>query len=393
MVQANDNLYAVNGTDTAIKYDGTTITTIAVIPQGIALEWWKNRLWVIGNPTFKDRAYFSNAADPETYGASDYINVNLGDNSEGVGLRGTGGSSGRLYVGKARSVWYITGSSSSDFALNILTYEHGVCSAESMIEVRNSVWCIDLEGNVRDLYRTTFDVPFSALKSKDIQATIAGLNKASLSKASAVYFNNFALFFVPNGVDTYNSICLCWDTLANENKGGWVKFTGWNVARATVFNESNTPKLFLHDARTGNGQTYEWIGTSDNGIAITAKYETKIYDFGSPEREKRYSFAYQYADAQGNFSARFYSSVDRYYYVKLKDVSLLGTGNKLLGSTWTLGTDKLGSGGFIKVEVPFTDNGGAGTGSTLQVKLECESSTVKMKLRPFTTHFRYYGLR
>lgn len=394
LVQANDNIYGVNGTDTGIKYDGTTMTTVAGIPQGTAIEWWKNHLWVFASPTVKDRLYYSNPSDPETFGGSSFLNINLGDVSRGIGIRGAAGAAGRLYVGKERSVWYVTGTSSSDWAIAILTYEHGVASHESMVSGgKNDVWCVDLEGNVRNLYRTPFDVPLSGLASKDISMTTAGLNKAQLSKVQGVFFDNYIMMFVPNGVDSYNSLVLVWDTLANEKKGGWIKFTNWYVSYGVVFNESNTPKLFLFDSRSGNGQAYEWTGTDDNGNSIVAKYETKIYDFGYPDQEKRYKFSYQFSPAQGNVTSRFYTSVDRYYYTKIADPSLLGTGNKLLGVNWTLGQDKLGSGGFAKVRIGFTDNGGAGIGTTLQVKLEAESSTTSIKIQRFVSHYMLLGLR
>lgn len=392
MVQANDNIYGVNGVDTPIKYDGTTVTTVVAIPQGTAIEWWKNFLWVFGNPTYKDRAYFSNANTPETWGASDYLNINLGDLSNGVSVKGTSGADGRLYFGKQRSWWYVTGTSSANFALQPLTYEFGCASHHSVIELKNAIWCIDLEGNVRTLYRTTEDNPFGGLRSKDIQATISGLNIGSITNSSAVYYNNYAMFFVPNGVDTYNSLVLVYDTLANNNRGGWVKFTNWNIARAVVF-QTTSPKLFLFDSRTNNGQTYEWYGQSDNGVAITGKFETKIMDFGYPDRDKRFSFAYQYAIAQGNISSRFYTSVDRYYYTQIASPSLQGTGNKLLGSTWTLGQDKLGSGGPVKTHINMTDNGGSGEGSTIQVKIEAQSSTTQIKIKEFTLHWRLLTLR
>jgi len=72
---------------------------------------------------------------------------------------------------------------------------------------------------------------------------ISGLNKSALDDSSAIFFDNYAMFFVPNGVDGHNSLVLVWDTQANTNDrgkphGGWVKFTGWNIARASVFNPS-----------------------------------------------------------------------------------------------------------------------------------------------------------
>lgn len=396
--QANDYLYGLSVTDSAskdlpIKYDGSTISTVSAMPNGTNLTWWKNFMWVGGVAAAKDKLSFSGANDPETYGGSDFININLGDGSEIVGTSGVGGSTGRLYIGKKRSIWFITGSSSANFALQPLTYEHGVASHESMVAAGNDVWCVDNNGEIRALYRSQEDNPFTTLKSRDISTTIAGLNKNQIGLSTAVKYNEFILFFVPNGVDSFNSLVLVWDTLANRKKGGWVKFTGWRVARATVFEETNQQKLFLHDARPGNGQTYEWTGTSDNGIAIIAKYETKIYDFNIPERPKRFRYSYQFADAQGDFAMRFYTSIDRFYYTLLKEVSLLGSGNKLLGVTWTLGVDKLGSGGFVRVQVPFGDMGGQTEGYTMQVKLEAESSTNKLRVRHFTSHYIVKGLR
>jgi hypothetical protein len=306
-------------------------------------------------------------------------------------MRGLGGATGRLLIGKERSVWYLTGFDSTDFAVSHLTYEHGIASHESMVEVGNQIWGVDGEGNVRGLYRTGEDVPFTQLRSNEIQATIAGLNKSSLDKASAVYFDNYAMFFVPNGVDSHNSLVMVYDTLANEKNGGWLLFTGWQVARATIFNQTQ-PQLFLHDSRTGNGQTYQWTGTSDNGLAIIAKYETKIYDHGFPERRKRWSYAYQFAPTVGDDTVRFYTSIDRYYYTLVKTFALSGTGD----AQWDVAEWDVGnwtSEGQVRQKVRYTEGGGTSKGYSQQIRLEAESTTTKMKLRRLTSHFRILGLR
>lgn len=397
MAQANDYLYAVNGQNTALRLDGVTATAIAAIPLGTAIEWWKNFLWVGGVSSVPDRLYFSNANTPETFGGSDFVNVNLGDGSPLIGIKGHPGQTGRLYIGKGRSVWYLTGTSSTDFAIQPLTYEHGVASHRSMIAVKNDVWCIDQEGNIRGLYRTTEDSPFSALRSEDIQSTIAGINRSALHMSTAVFYDNYALFFVPYGVDTHNSLVLVWDTQANTDNsgkphGGWTKFTNWNIAGGVVW-DTGEPELYMCDSRTGNGQVYQWAGTSDNGVAITGKYETKIYDHGTADRLKKWKFTYQYAPALGSVPVKFYSSMDRFYYVLLKTFNLSGTGNKLLGVDWTLGQDKLGSGGDVRQKIMMTDGGQTSKGYSIQIKLEAESSTVKVKMRRFTMHYKYFGLR
>jgi len=393
LVQANDNLYGVNGTDTAFKYDGTTVTTVAAIPNGTAIEWWKNFMWVVGNSTYKDRLYFSNAADPETWGGSDYVNVNLGDNSNAIAVRGTAGSTGRLYIGKQYSVWYLTGTSSSNFAIQPLTYEHGVASQASTIAVgKNSVWCVDQEGNIRDLYRTTEDTPFSKNASEDISNAIAMINSTAISGASAVYHDNYVMFFLPYGVDTYNSIVYVYDFLCNEGKGGWLKFTNWSIGGANVFTETTNPKLFLFDSRTSNGQTYEWTGTSDNGLAITAKYDTKVYDNGFPTQEKTYKYSYQYAPALSGSSLRFYVSIDRYYYTLLKNFSLTGGGDTLWG-TAVWGEDTWGSEEQIRQRIYYSDNGGAIQGTSQQIRIEAQSTSAQIEARAFTSHFLIRGLR
>lgn len=389
-VQANDNLYGVNGSDTPVKYDGSTVTTVSAIPNGICLEWFNNRLWSFGKLDEPDKLFFSGANAPETWDTgTDFIPVNEGDGSPGLGLRGQ--ATGRLFIGKERSAWYLSGTTEEDFILNNLTYEHGIASHESMIQVNNDVWCIDQEGNVRSLYRSQEDSLFSRLISEDLQYTISGLNKTALQNATAKFFNNYAMFFVPNGVDSHNSLVLIWDTLANRGKGGWVKFTGWNIARASIFVDDR-PKLYLHDSRNGNGQTYIWSGTSDNGMAITAKYETKIYDHDVPERRKKWKYAYQFAPTVGDVNMRFYSSIDRNYYTLLKNVSLASPGD----AEWDVAewdVDSWPGGSFIREKVKFTDGGGTNHGYSNQIKLEAESATLKIKIRKFTFHYRVFGLR
>jgi len=141
-----------------------------------------------------------------------------------------------------------------------------------------------------------------------------------------------------------------------------------------------------------NGQTYEWTGTSDNGLAITAKYETKIMDFGYPERKKKWKFAYQFGPVLGSVPVEFYASVDRYYYTLIKNFNLSGLSGALWGvAQW--GVDKWGSGGEVKQRINMTEGGGQNKGYNIQVKLQAESSTVQVKLRQFTMHVRIFGLR
>lgn len=390
--QANYKLYGVNGVDTPIVFDGSTVSTVAGMPNGTAIEWFKNHMFIIGNSTYKDRLYFSNPNDPETWGGSDYINVNLGDPSIGVGLRGQAGQTGRLYIGKSESVWYLTGTDSSDFAIAPLTYEHGVASHRSMVQKGKSVWCVDNFGSIRDLYRTSEDSPFSRLVSEDVDGTISGLNKVSLANSSAVNHDNFTLFFLPYGVDSHNSIVLVWDDLANQGKGGWSKFTGWAISGAVVFKESQEV-VYLFDSRSGNGQAYTWSGTSDNGVAITAKYETKIYNHGMPERKKKFAFMYSFGPDLGTVPVNIYCSIDRFYYTLLKQFNLTANGGKLLGVDWTLGTDKLGSGGQVRQKVRYTDGGGIHHGYSQQIKIQAESDDTQVEIRNFTSHFLVKGLR
>jgi hypothetical protein len=59
-----------------------------------------------------------------------------------------------------------------------------------------------------------------------------------------------------------------------------------------------------------------------------------------------------------------------------------------LGVDWTLGTDKLGSGGFVKQKIFTYEGGGDNTGTSFQTKLEASSSKTHAKVRNFTQHYR-----
>jgi hypothetical protein len=100
---------------------------------------------------------------------------------------------------------------------------------------------------------------------------------------------------------------------------------------------------------------------------ITAKYETKIYDHGYPDREKKWKFAYQYYPTTAGSFLRFYVSIDRYYYTLLKNFSSAGSSDTLWDvATWDV--DLWAADGMLQQKINYTDGGGDNTGFTQQVK-------------------------
>jgi hypothetical protein len=101
---------------------------------------------------------------------------------------------------------------------------------------------------------------------------------------------------------------------------------------------------------------------------------------------------YQYGPVLGTVPVSVYTSIDRFYYALNKTFNLTGTGDSSWGTAeW--GVDLWGSGGQVQQKINMAEGGGQNKGYTIQYKLQAQSSTTQVKLRKFTTQWKYFGLR
>lgn len=99
-----DNVYAGNGTDSLIQYNGTsyTIANAGVTPQYVKVH--KNRVYAVNKNS--SILYFSDAGAPTSWPVNNFIQINTND---GQNITGVNDILDNLVIFKDESVWILTG--------------------------------------------------------------------------------------------------------------------------------------------------------------------------------------------------------------------------------------------------------------------------------------------
>jgi len=100
----NDSVYAGNGTDPLIQYNGTTysIANSAITPQFVKIN--KNRVYCANKNS--STLYFSDAGNPNSFPANNFIQINTND---GQNITGIEVINDTLIIFKDDSIWVLTG--------------------------------------------------------------------------------------------------------------------------------------------------------------------------------------------------------------------------------------------------------------------------------------------
>lgn len=137
----NGKLYMSNGVDDYRSWNGTTQTTYPTAPKGKYLRLWKDSMWVSGVAVYPDRAYKSIAADPETYGAADWVDILHGNGDVVTALSADGNY---LIVFKLKSVTSVI--DPVTFANQVVDPEKGCESHFSCVMFNGSVFFLSRRG-------------------------------------------------------------------------------------------------------------------------------------------------------------------------------------------------------------------------------------------------------
>jgi hypothetical protein len=285
-VAQNDYLFACNGEDANLRWDGTTVTNQAGSPPicPVAIV-HKNMMFLAGTATNRSRVYYSAIGDPESWPALNYIDVGRGD---GDATTGFGSILDMLVVTKERSVWVLQGDGSASFVLRKTEDGVGAATQHSFASAKQSLAFLG-RGGVR-----FFDTLRTALASEKIDPTIQGLNQRQLAKAAGIHFDNKYMLAVPNGTSSTNNLVLVFDTF----RAAWTIYDGIAAGVWCLWRRAGRDVLIFGSATTG--QIYEMdIGFDDDGAAIDAYAVLRALDFGAPEMLKLVRSLYLVA-AEGN---------------------------------------------------------------------------------------------
>jgi len=324
METAQGKTYMTNGTDTVLSWDGTTLAQVAAFPKAKYIKWFHNYMFAFNVSGNRSRLYFSNLGDPETWGASDYLDIAPGDSDQGTGLNVLGDE---LIIGKGHRVKAFSGWSAATFSVKDVSdrlAEYGVASHRTMLNIGNDLLFLSFAGDVphfRSLQRTRYAVNiYGGIISDDIENTMRGLNASALSVAAGLFDGKRAWFFVPNGSSTINDLTLCYDTVTK----GWTKHTGINASVALIANVTGAPVRYFGESRAQSKVYKLDSSNSDNGSAISFQFTTRRFqpDF---KRKHKYKYLYLHAETIGNVDVGVKTSVDGFTYDNQGNLNLQGT--------------------------------------------------------------------
>jgi len=340
-VQANDNIFVLNGSDNTGWWNGSKFFQSSIYPSSPPTAttgaWLRNYLFLGGATTETDWIYFSNNLNPTKFTSTDIIKINTGDGQAIIRLMPY--RLNELIVYKERSIFVldIEGAVLSGWTVQPISTVIGTPAPRSVVSLGNDQWFMSSEPvAIRSLIRSEFDKILVDMVSKPIQDIFEGtnengfnLNKTQMSKACAVLFDNKYIIAIPTGTSTVNNTVLVFDFLTEA----WYIIKGWFPSAWIEFNN----KLYYTDANDGRvlqvftgttGDFQEGPQTTTSGQdpqqGIEFAWISRSIDFEKPEIFKVIDDIEVEFDPTGDYNATVYINLDNTGWKTAGTVSLAG---------------------------------------------------------------------
>jgi hypothetical protein len=297
-------VYCANGTDTVFAfnpsipnffvpaYAGTTPTG-----KYVAVQAKDNRLVSAAQSTNRSRVLFSDAGDPNTFGANNYVDLTPGDGEQITGMMAWRDF---LFVFKSSRYFVFYGNSTDSAGnpvFNFRTVDTGVglVSPRAVAATRDGVYFLSQRG----VYRTNGGDP--ELVSGPIDRFFRGEGAPALFGGSVIdltYSSTSAAMCAHRdriylAVPTATGAATNDRTLVYDPKAGWWSLWDLPAAAMVSWRSAAAEREELHFAYSGTGAgttrdigRVNYTATADAGTAITSRYRLGFTDVGVPEGEK-----------------------------------------------------------------------------------------------------------
>lgn len=299
-----DQIYFTNGTDTAKKWDGTTLTAAhADWPKPKWIVHYENRLWMGNYGTTQNRVIYTNLGT-DGFGAA-LPAGNIVDLPEQT-LWGHAYYT-KLLIFTRAAIYVVENFDYSGAAvgpesarIRKMPNSFGTLSGRTVKQVGYWVYFQSPDGMIR---RTNGQ--YVELVSGKLSGTIANLATAQLTTASAGTLNDTYYLAVAESGSGNANIWVVLDTkMYDRNGGGFSIDTGKETSCFVTHPDSaGFPQLFYGSSDTGSGSVYQGeTRTSDNGTAIAVDVQTGVKAFGSSYRRKHFKNIQTLAAASGDYN-------------------------------------------------------------------------------------------
>jgi hypothetical protein len=293
----NEVMYIANGTDTVRQWNGSAFSTPSWVTTTIdgkflAVTPWDNRLVCAGfngttagdNP---NSVRFSNAGDPLTFKANNYVDLTPGD---GEIITGVVVWNQRLIVFK-QTKFFVFSTTNTDsagepiFSYNPVANNRGLYAPGAVAVNDDGVYFVDREG----VYRTTGGS--AVCVSDNIAPIFIGsppesygsgiLETTQFSKVKASSFNSQIWVAFPAEGSTFNDRVLVFDIVQNS----WTIYAIDAGALCPWRISGRDEMMIAFSTGTKDIVRHSPAYTTDDGTTIIGRFRSGFTDAGSPDRK------------------------------------------------------------------------------------------------------------
>jgi hypothetical protein len=356
--QFKDKALGINGANTMVTYDGTTLGTIGGAPtDGAAIASHRNRVWIL-----RGRTLSYSALGDET----DWTTPN---NAGSVPVPTTKGKVGtalislwdRLIVLTYDQVFQLFGTSPADFTMEPVNLQYGHSgSASAVLAAGNDIYYCNKRGvhslGIVFAQSTTGDVSYN-YATGSVEPTWQELDIGNFPNIVGVHDSlHNQLIFLCNRTGNNNTEAFIGDYYHLDSKGmpTWSLYS--NMPFASVFEVSSlsgSPQVLFGSY---DGFVYQQTEVeTDDGAAIPIQL-TYITDLELPVFSKMWRHLVLFAAGQGavlsgNITYDF--GLDTIPFVANLDVA----GGDTIGGTFTMGTSVLGTQSLKEIRIAVPSHG------------------------------------
>lgn len=338
--QAMGRFYGANGTDNlCYTSDGTTITEVSTNGNvGDQIVFFNQRLYMT-NSSNVDRVYYSNPYNADSsignFGTFDtdlsaspvknagFLMFDPGSGEEITHLRVVKSS---LYVYTKRNIWRVTPSTTlnDDNSVNhtaeLLVEGNGTPSSRGAVQVANDIWHYNYDnvyslGEVAEFQNIRATTKSARIKSEINSIPAAGRSEVAMGQYKDKVYIAYRTGDYNDRIEVYDVRLNAWSTpLKGKNIAMFLDWEDTDGTHRFLAGSSDSSKSYVYELESG---------TDDDGVAISAEFETKSTDCGKPGLVKRFAFI-----------EVFYSMVyGKLFYEVLIDETTSITGSKQLGNS------------------------------------------------------------
>lgn len=287
--------YCAGGARTTwYRFDGTAWASVGSMPaaRGLTTQPSDNRLVALNIDTTASRVHFSDAGDPSTFGANNYVDLTPGDGQE---ISGAGVWGNELFVFKRTKFFVFYGNSVDANGDPVFNYRvvdsdagciSGSLSTRGVASAPEGIYFVGADG----IYLTTGGEPvrvsdeLTPFFDNTTPASFQGDASTDMTNSTLLWSDRKLYFSFPITGSTRRTFVM------NTDTGQW---TYWSVPLTspvvpTVGGTGTNPPVYFIGPTANKIQRLINSATTDDGTAIASRYRTGFDDFGSDyEKEIR----------------------------------------------------------------------------------------------------------